>query len=82
MAHLGIVVPVHNECALLPDLYARLVATVQGPLGAHHCVLVFVDDGSTDGSRAARWRARPVRNAGRDGQEARAVGHRHLSPLH
>lgn len=48
---LSLVVPVYNERAVLPACVARLsavIATMQV-----HCELVFVDDGSTDGS--AEW---------------------------
>src|SRR6476659_1487243 len=44
---LSIVVPIFNEEATIPELHRRLVETV-APLG--DCELIYVDDGSTDGS--------------------------------
>lgn len=43
-------VPVHNELAVLPALWARLVRLRAGILAEHDIRVVFVDDGSTDGS--------------------------------
>ena len=45
---ISIVIPVYNEAANLPDLWAR-VAAVMKPMGRPWEV-VFVDDGSSDGS--------------------------------
>ena len=44
---LSIVVPIFNEEATIPELHRRLVEAV-APLG--DCELIYVDDGSTDGS--------------------------------
>ncbi|PIQ97170.1 MAG: glycosyltransferase [Nitrospinae bacterium CG11_big_fil_rev_8_21_14_0_20_56_8] len=44
----SIVIPVYNEAPVLDELYARLKKTVQGM--GRSCEIVFVDDGSTDGS--------------------------------
>jgi undecaprenyl-phosphate 4-deoxy-4-formamido-L-arabinose transferase len=45
----SVVAPVYNECETLPELAERLSATLNGM----HCAyeIIFVDDGSTDGSR-------------------------------
>ncbi len=47
---LSVVVPVKNEAANVPPLVAELVAAL-APLGAFE--VIFVDDGSTDGTGAA-----------------------------
>lgn len=47
---LSVGIPVHNEQEVLPDLLARLVAVLDALPGGPH-EIVFVDDGSTDGSR-------------------------------
>ncbi|MGB6200889.1 MAG: glycosyltransferase family 2 protein [Candidatus Acidiferrales bacterium] len=47
---LSVAVPVHNEEATLPEFLRRLVAVVDQIAGGPH-EFVFVDDGSTDGSR-------------------------------
>lgn len=47
---LSVVVPVCNEMAVLPAFYQRL-SDVLGQL-AESCELLFIDDGSTDGSTA------------------------------
>ena len=48
---LSVVVPVFNEVESLPELYERLVKTLDNT-GLHPYELIFVDDGSTDGSFA------------------------------
>lgn len=50
-AELSVVVPVFNEVESLPELYERLVKTLDNT-GLHPYELIFVDDGSTDGSFA------------------------------
>jgi dolichol-phosphate mannosyltransferase len=45
-------IPIHNEEEVLPELLARLTAVLDTLPGGPHEVL-FVDDGSTDGSRRA-----------------------------
>lgn len=47
---LSFVIPLYNEESSLSQLYAQIVANVE-PTG-HKCELIFVDDGSTDGSLA------------------------------
>ncbi|MGB6430483.1 MAG: glycosyltransferase family 2 protein [Candidatus Acidiferrales bacterium] len=47
---LSIAVPVHNEESVLPELLRRLVGVVDQIAGGPH-EFVFVDDGSTDGTR-------------------------------
>lgn len=47
-ALLSVVVPVYNEMAVLPAFYQRLSAVLDQL--AERCELVFVDDGSSDGS--------------------------------
>jgi dolichol-phosphate mannosyltransferase len=47
---LSVAVPVHNEECALPEFLRRLVAVVDQIAGGPH-ELVFVDDGSTDGTR-------------------------------
>lgn len=57
---LSVVVPVYNEEDVLPALFERLYAVLDG-LGEAYEV-IFVDDGSTDGSRrllARQFRSRP-----------------------
>lgn len=49
---LSVVVPVHNEQANLRELHRRLAETGRAMAGEADLELVFVDDGSTDGSRA------------------------------
>jgi dolichol-phosphate mannosyltransferase len=50
MTRLSVGIPVHNEEDVIPDLVRRLMAVLdQIPGGPHE--VVFVDDGSTDGSR-------------------------------
>jgi glycosyltransferase involved in cell wall biosynthesis len=46
---LSVVVPVFNEVENLPDLHDRLVKTLDN-VGLESYELIFVDDGSTDGS--------------------------------
>jgi glycosyltransferase involved in cell wall biosynthesis len=48
---LSVVVPVFNEVESLPELYDRLVKTLDNA-GLQSYELIFVDDGSTDGSFA------------------------------
>jgi dolichol-phosphate mannosyltransferase len=50
MRRLSVGIPVHNEEDVLPDLLRRLLAVLDEIPGGPHEV-VFVDDGSTDGSR-------------------------------
>jgi dolichol-phosphate mannosyltransferase len=65
---LSVVVPVFNENAVLPDFHARLTAVLAG-LGGRETEIVYVDDGSQDGSfrllsdfaRAARGQGPVVR---------------------
>ena len=45
---LSVVVPVFNERAVLPELWRRLTEALEGL--DRDCEVVFVDDGSTDGS--------------------------------
>jgi dolichol-phosphate mannosyltransferase len=47
---LSVAVPVHNEESVLPEFLRRLVAVVDQIAGGPH-EFVFVDDGSTDGTR-------------------------------
>jgi undecaprenyl-phosphate 4-deoxy-4-formamido-L-arabinose transferase len=47
----SLVVTVYNEVDSLPELYRRIVATLDP--GPHSYEIVFVDDGSTDGTFAA-----------------------------
>lgn len=47
---LSVGIPVYNEAEVLPHLLTRLLRTLDGIEGGPHEV-VFVDDGSTDGSR-------------------------------
>jgi glycosyltransferase involved in cell wall biosynthesis len=50
MTRLSIGVPIHNEQEVLPELLTRLRAVLDTIPGGPHEIL-FVDDGSTDGSR-------------------------------
>ena len=47
---LSVGIPVYNEEAVVPELLARLVPILEGVTGGRYEV-VFVDDGSTDGTR-------------------------------
>ncbi len=47
--HLSVAVPVHNEQGVLPELLRRLASTLDNLEGGPHQML-FVDDGSSDGS--------------------------------
>lgn len=47
----SVVVPIFNEVESLPELYDRLVKTLDNA-GVPSYELIFVDDGSTDGSFA------------------------------
>lgn len=57
---LSVVVPVFNEEAGLPELHRRLTDTLSGLNGPSE--IVYVDDGSTDGSRELieRWMEDPT----------------------
>lgn len=44
----SVVIPLYNEEASLPELYRQLTSVMERTFAAHE--LVFVDDGSTDGS--------------------------------
>ena len=59
----SIVIPLYNEEESLAELYARLTGILDGYVGRHE--LIFVDDGSTDGSlgtlRELRSRDRRVK---------------------
>jgi dolichol-phosphate mannosyltransferase len=46
---LSIAIPLHNEQSILPELVTRCIAVLDGILGGPH-ELLFVDDGSTDGT--------------------------------
>jgi glycosyltransferase involved in cell wall biosynthesis len=46
---LSVVVPVRNEEAVLPDFHRRLLAAVEATAGGFE--ILYVDDGSTDGTR-------------------------------
>ncbi len=48
LPEVSVVTPVYNESAIIPKLYARLKATLQGISPSHE--IVFVDDGSSDDS--------------------------------
>jgi dolichol-phosphate mannosyltransferase len=50
LTRLSIGIPIHNEQEILPELLTRLSAVVDTIPGGPHEML-FVDDGSTDGSR-------------------------------
>ena len=70
---LSVVVPVFNESDNLAELYAQLTKALQG----FHYELLFVDDGSVDGSyeilanlHASDHRVKVVRLAGNFGQHA------------
>src|ERR1700674_1124904 len=45
--HLSVVIPVHNEQAVLPEVLRRVGNVLDGIAGGPH-EMVFVDDGSTD----------------------------------
>lgn len=47
---ISVVVPVYNEEEVLPEFYKRITAVMDAL--EHRTELVFVDDGSTDGTRA------------------------------
>lgn len=47
--HLSVAVPIHNEAKVLPELLRRLATTLGHLEGGPHQML-FVDDGSSDGS--------------------------------
>lgn len=49
---ISIVVPVYNEEAMIDEVYERTTAVMK-TLGDYDYEIVFFDDGSTDGSRAA-----------------------------
>lgn len=51
MTRVSVGIPIHNEEEVLPELIARLTAVLDALPGGPHEV-VFVDDGSTDGSRS------------------------------
>jgi glycosyltransferase involved in cell wall biosynthesis len=53
---LSVAVPIYNEVSLLPELLQRVGAVLQELPGGPH-EIVMVDDGSTDGSRQALFRA-------------------------
>lgn len=46
---ISVVIPMFNECATLEELHRRLVPVLEGL--THRYEIIFVDDGSTDGSR-------------------------------
>jgi glycosyltransferase involved in cell wall biosynthesis len=46
---LSVAIPVHNEEQVLPELFGRLTAVLDGVPGGPH-EMIFVDDGSRDGS--------------------------------
>lgn len=52
MKHITLIVPVYNEEANLAPLYGRIRAAV-APLSGYQFSVLFVDDGSTDGSLGA-----------------------------
>ncbi|HOK90651.1 MAG TPA: glycosyltransferase [Candidatus Hydrogenedentes bacterium] len=73
--YLSVVAPVFNEQDTLEELYARLVRALEGT--GHPFEVIFVDDGSTDGSlallrnlRAKDRRIRVLRLARNFGQSA------------
>ena len=47
---LSLVVPVYNEEAVLPEFYRQVTAVLKGIVGSRGYELIFVDDGSSDGS--------------------------------
>ena len=53
---LSVAIPIYNEVALLPELLQRVAAVLHALPGGPH-EIVMVDDGSTDGSRQALFRA-------------------------
>jgi undecaprenyl-phosphate 4-deoxy-4-formamido-L-arabinose transferase len=57
---LSIVIPVHNEQSVLPQLFVRLYDVLEAT--GRPCEVLFIDDGSTDGSVAllrAQYQKRP-----------------------
>ena len=74
---LSIVVPVFNEAGSLETLYEEIVEAV-GPLGPFE--VVFVDDGSTDGSLSAMERLAAAHDGVRIVKLRRNLGRRRLSP--
>jgi glycosyltransferase involved in cell wall biosynthesis len=51
MTKLSVGIPIHNEQEILPELLRRLPAVLDAVPGGPHEIL-FIDDGSTDGSRS------------------------------
>jgi glycosyltransferase involved in cell wall biosynthesis len=51
LPRLSVAIPVHNEASVLPELLSRLSKVLNDLAGGPH-EIVFVDDGSTDGSFA------------------------------
>ena len=47
---LSVVVPVHNEDAVLPEFHRRLIAAIEPLRGGFE--VIYIDDGSIDGTRA------------------------------
>ncbi len=76
-ATISVVVPVLNEVALIPELSARLAAALEG-LGRDFEV-VFVDDGSTDGTADALAVAHREDTRFRSIQLSRNFGHQAAS---
>lgn len=62
----SVVVPCYNEAENVPLLFERIDAVLAGLPGS--CEILFVNDGSTDGTRAA--------------MDALAAAHPHFRPLH
>ena len=50
MTKLSVGIPIHNEQEALPELLRRLQSVLDTIPGGPHEIL-FIDDGSTDGSR-------------------------------
>ena len=46
---LSVAIPIHNEESVLPELLTRLMSVLDKVQGGPH-ELLFVDDGSTDGT--------------------------------